>query len=91
LEANQNPNVWVPVCCERVMRFNIFAPQGRPAYGVLVCSVCHKNVAFELEHQPDISKYGNGSRVLSMLGSPMPPTVERKKPDGHAAPNEETL
>jgi hypothetical protein len=91
LEANQNPNVWVPVCCERVMRFNIFAPQGRPAYAALVCPVCHKNVTFELAHQPDMSLYGKDSRVLSMLGTPMPPNVERKKPDGDAALNDETL
>jgi len=46
------------VCCARVMRYNIFAPQGDAAYGLLVCSVCNKNVTFELEHQADVSKYG---------------------------------
>jgi hypothetical protein len=73
------------------MRFNIFASQGGTAYGALVCSVCNKNVTFELEHQADISVYGDGSRELSMLGSPKPPNVERKKPDGDAAMNDKTL
>ena len=87
----QTPNLWVPLCCERVMRYNMFMPQGGTAYGVLFCSVCNKNVTFELEHQADVSMYGEGSRVLSMLGSPKPPNVERKKLDGDAALNDKTL
>jgi len=73
------------------MRFNMFAQQGGAAYGVLLCSVCNKNVTFELEHQADVSTYGEGSRVLSMLGSPKPPNAERKKLDGDAALNDKTL
>jgi hypothetical protein len=91
LGTAQTPNLWVPLCCERVMRFNMFAEQGGTAYGVLVCSVCNKNVTFELEHQADMSAYGEGSRVLSILGSPKPPDVERKKLDGDAAVNDNTL
>jgi hypothetical protein len=71
------------------MRYNVFAQQGAAAYGVLVCSVCNKNVTFELEHQADVSKYGEGSRVLNMLGSPRPPNMERKKLDGDAALNDD--
>jgi hypothetical protein len=73
------------------MRFNMFAPQGGAAYGSLVCSVCNKNVTFELEPQADLSTYGAGSRVLNMLGAPKPPNVERKKVDGGAALNDKTL
>ena len=73
------------------MRYNVFMQQGGTGYGVLVCSVCNKNVTFELEHQADVSTYGEGSRVLSMLGSPKPPDVERKKLDGDAALNDKTL
>jgi hypothetical protein len=91
LSTTQTPNLWVPVCCERVMRYNIFVQQGGTAYGALVCSVCNKNVTFELEHQADVSMYGEGSRVLSMLGSPKPPNVERKKLDRDAALNDQTL
>ena len=72
------------------MRYNVFMQQGGTGYGVLVCSVCNKNVTFELEHQADVSTYGEGSRVLSMLGSPKPPNVERKKLDGDAL-NDKTL
>ena len=73
------------------MRYNIFAQQGGAAYGLLVCSVCNKSVTFELEHQVDASIYGEGSRVLSMLGSPKPPDAERKKPDGDAELDDKTL
>jgi hypothetical protein len=73
------------------MRYNMFVQQSGTAYGVLVCSVCNKNVTFELEHQADVSMYGEGSRVLSILGSPKPPNVERKKLSGDAALNDKTL
>jgi hypothetical protein len=91
LGTTQTPNLWIPLCCERVMRFNMFAPQGASAYGVLFCSVCNKNVTFELEHQADLSVYGEGARVQSMLGAPKPPEVARKKLDGDAALNDRTL
>jgi hypothetical protein len=91
LSTTQTPNLWIPVCCERVMRYNVFVQQGGTAYGALVCSVCNKNVTFELEPQADVSNYGEGSRVLNMLGSPKPPNVERKKLDRDAALNDQTL
>jgi hypothetical protein len=73
------------------MRFNMFAPQGGAAYGALVCSVCNKNVTFELEPQADLTMCGEGARVLHMLGAPKPPNGERKKSDGDAALNDKTL
>lgn len=73
------------------MRYNVFAAEGGAGYGVLVCSVCNKNVTFELEHQVDVSVYGEGARALSMLGSPKPPNAERKKADGDAELDNSTL
>ena len=72
------------------MRFNIFAPQGDAAHGILLCSVCNKSVTFELEHQADLNSYGEGARALSMLASPKPPDTERKKLDGDAAFDDKT-
>jgi hypothetical protein len=66
------------------MRYNMFVQQNGTAYGALVCSVCNKNVTFELEHHAEMSTYGEGSRVLSMLASPKPPNVVRRKADGDA-------
>jgi len=91
LRATQTPNLWVPTCCERVMRYNMFVRQGGSTYGVLVCSVCNKSVTFELDHQADVSKYGEGSRVLNVVGSPKPPNVEQKKRNADATLSDETL
>ena len=74
-------NVWIPVCCERVMRFNVFIQKDSSAYGALVCSVCNKNVALELEKIVDLAAYGDGSRAINVLGSPRPPKTERRKAD----------
>jgi hypothetical protein len=73
------------------MRYNMFIQPGGAAYGALVCPVCNKNVTFELEHLADLSAYGEGSRVLSMLGSPKPPNVPRQKPEGDSELNDQTL
>jgi hypothetical protein len=87
----QTPNLWVPVCCERVMRYNMFLQKDGTAYGSLVCTICNKNVTFELEPMSDVSAYGEGSRVLNMLGSPKPPSVERRKSVDDATLNDHTL
>ncbi len=73
------------------MRFNVFVQQYGTAYGALVCSVCNKNVTFELEHQADLASYGEGSRVHNMLGSPKPPSAPRAKPAGDLGMNDQTL
>jgi hypothetical protein len=39
----------------------------------------------------DVSKYGEGSRVLNVGGSPKPPNVERKNQDTDTALSDETL
>jgi hypothetical protein len=87
----QIPNIWIPVCCERVMRYNMFLQKNGTAYGSLVCAVCNKNVTFELEQQADLTEYGEGSHVLNMLGSPKPPNVERKKAAEDASLGDHTL
>jgi hypothetical protein len=73
------------------MRFNMFVQKEGTAYGALVCTVCSKNITFELEHSADLSAYGTGARALTMLGSPKPPNVERRKADGDATLNDQTL
>jgi len=60
------------------MRYNIFVQKEGTAYGSMVCTVCNKNVTFELEHLADVSAYGEGARVVSVLGSPKPPKEERR-------------
>jgi hypothetical protein len=90
MDPGQTPNLWIPVCCERVMRYNMFVQKDGAAYGSLLCSVCNKNVTFELEHHADLGAYGEGARVLTMLGSPKPP-VERRSTRGDASLDDQTL
>jgi len=73
------------------MRYNVLLQKNGTAYGSLVCAVCNKNVTFELEQQADLSTYGEGSRVLNMLGSPKPPNVERRKAAEDASLSDHTL
>jgi hypothetical protein len=73
------------------MRFNMFVQQNGSAYGALFCSACSKNVTFELEHQTDLASYGEGSKVLHMLGAPKPPNEPRQKSAGDSAMNDQTL
>jgi len=73
------------------MRYNMFVQKDGTAYGALVCSACNKNVTFELEHPADLANYGEGSRAISVLGSPKPPNVLRLKPAGDSTLNDKTL
>lgn len=73
------------------MRFNIFMQKNGTPYGSLVCTVCNKSVSFELEHQADLSAYGDAARVITVLGSPKPPAQARRKIDADAAMNDQTI
>ena len=73
------------------MRYNLFLEKDGAAYGSLVCTVCNKNVTFELEHEADLTAYGEGAHVLRMLAAPKPPTAERQRADGDSTMNDKTL
>ena len=89
--VTKRADLWIPVCCERVMRFNIFRQKNGTEYGSLVCTVCNKAVSFEGEHQADLRTYGDRAHALNMLGSPKPPKDVRHKVDEDAAMNDTTL
>lgn len=73
------------------MRYNVFLQKDGSAYGSMVCTVCNKNVSFELESLTEVAAYGEGARVLSFLGSPKPPKTERRRPDADSAAHDLTL
>ena len=88
--AENKPVIWVPVCCGRIMRYNTFRQPGGGADGALVCTGCSKNIVLEQEPLSSLSDYGEGSILLSVLGSPKPPKSER--PAGaHVGTDEPTL
>jgi hypothetical protein len=76
----ENPQkVWIPVCCGRVMRFNRFLRAGGEAFGSMVCTICNKNIIFEQEAAAEDGAYGEGSRMLTVLGTPKPPKTDRRR------------
>jgi hypothetical protein len=78
MSGEKTPTVWVPLCCGRVMRFNRFLRQDGEAYGTLVCTACSKNIILEEEQLPAEGAYGEGARVLNVMGSPKPPKTDRR-------------
>lgn len=89
--AEEASTMWVPVCCGRVMRCNMFKQAGGGMYAALVCTVCNKNITLEQETLAAANKFGEGSSVLSLIGSPKPPKTERRKSFTDAGPNDPTL
>jgi hypothetical protein len=79
MAAENAATMWVPTCCSRVMRFNLFVRADGGFYGALVCTVCSKNIVLEQEPLAAADTYGGGSRVLSVLGAPKPPKTDRHK------------
>ena len=60
------------------------------AYAALVCAVCNKNITLEQEPLDAADNFGEGSNILSLIGSPKPPEAERKKSFSEAGPDEPT-
>jgi hypothetical protein len=79
MATDKDSTMWVPVCCARVMRCNMFRQAGGGTYAALVCTVCNKNITLEQESLVGADKFGEGSKILSLIGSPKPPKMERRK------------
>jgi hypothetical protein len=73
------------------MRCNMFRQADGGTYAALVCSVCNKNITLEQEPLAAADKFGEGSNILSLMGSPKPPKTERKKSFAEAGPDDPTL
>jgi hypothetical protein len=91
MAAEKAPTMWVPVCCGRVMRCNMFKLANGGSYAALVCTQCSKTVTLEQEPPAAANSFGEGSSVLSLIGSPKPPMTERKKTFAEAGPDDPTL
>jgi hypothetical protein len=73
------------------MRCNMFRQADGGAYAALVCTQCNKNITLEQESLADAGKFGEGSNILSVIGSPKPPKTERRKSIAEAGPDDPTL
>jgi len=91
MAADESSTMWVPVCCGRVMRCNMFRQADGGTYAALLCSVCNKNVTLEQERHAAANSFGEGSSVLSLLGAPKPPKTDRRKSVPESGPDDPTL
>jgi len=91
MAADESSKMWVPVCCGRVMRCNMFRQADGGAYAALVCTSCNKNITLEQEPLTAVNNFGEGSHVLSLIASPKPPKTERKKSFSESGPDDPTL
>jgi hypothetical protein len=73
------------------MRCNTFRLADGGAYAALVCTVCNKNITLEPEPLAAANNFGEGSHVLSLIGSPKPPNTDRRKSFTEAGPDDPTL
>ena len=91
MAADEASTMWVPVCCGRVMRCNMFRQADGNAYAALVCTSCNKTITLEQEPLAAANNFGEGSKVLSLIGSPKPPKTERRKAFTEAGSDDPTL
>lgn len=91
MAADDASTMWVPVCCGRVMRCNMFRQADGKAYAALVCTSCNKNITLEQETLAAANSFGEGSNVLRLIGSPKPPNTDRRKSFTEAGPDDPTL
>jgi hypothetical protein len=91
MTADKGATVWVPICCGRVMRYNVFGRQDGGAFGTLGCRICARSITLEPENAENVHEYGERAAVMQMIGSPRPPTEERTKAAGDGGTNEPTL
>jgi hypothetical protein len=73
------------------MRCNMFRQADGGTYAALVCTVCNKNITLEQESLAAAKEFGDGSNILSLVGSPKPPKKERKRSFAEGGPDDPTL
>jgi len=73
------------------MRCNMFKQADGEAYAALVCTSCNKNITLEQEPLRAANNFGEGSKVLSLIGSPQPPKKERRKSFAESGADDPTL
>jgi len=84
MASDNSQKVWIPVCCGRVMRFNRFLKADGEAFGSMVCTICSKNIVLEQETMPAENAYGEGTRMLTVVGTPKPPKEDRRRASDEA-------
>ena len=66
-----NTSTWVPICCETVMRHNVFQGDTAPV-ATLVCTACGKHITLQPHTTGSIDEYGEGAGVLQIVSVARP-------------------
>jgi len=61
------------------MRFNRFLKADGDSFATMVCTICNKNIILEQEPAPADNAYGEGTRLLTVVGTPKPPKTDRRR------------
>jgi hypothetical protein len=91
MTGDKAPSVWVPICCGRVMRYNVFGRGDGGAFATLGCQICARSITLEHEDAEKLKEYGERATIIQMIGSPRPPTQDRTKNTPDGGTNEPTL
>lgn len=62
---------WIPVCCQRVMRHNVFG-SGNAVVATFVCTSCGKHISLQPHNSGLLEDYGEGARILPVLAVSRP-------------------
>jgi hypothetical protein len=81
---------WVPICCQSVMRHNSFQGPNNALAATLVCASCGKHLLLQ-PSSGALDEYGEGARVLHVLGVSRPARRNAESSAAPAPPSENTL
>jgi hypothetical protein len=76
---------WIPVCCERVMRHNVFG-SANAVVATFVCTSCGKHISLQPHGSGTLEDYGEGARILQVLAVSRP---ARQQAGATTRPDEE--
>lgn len=91
MAADKPSTLWVPVCCQHIMRCSMFRQADGGVYAALVCALCNKTITLEQESLAGANNFGDGSNILNLVGSPKPPKAERRKSSVETGSDDPTL
>jgi hypothetical protein len=80
-ENATDKTTWVPICCDHVMRHNVFQAENEPV-ATLVCVSCGKHLTLQRHTSGSIDQYGEGAHLLQVVSVARP---FRNKSDGATA------
>ncbi|HMD80147.1 MAG TPA: hypothetical protein VKE92_02495 [Anaerolineales bacterium] len=70
-KSQRDVTTWIPMCCERVMRHNVFG-SGNVTVATFVCTSCGKHISLQPHSSGTFADYGEGAHILEVLAVSRP-------------------